>query len=195
LEKEKKMSSKRFALMALLLVLGVATMGFAQQRTDSHAINFSIPNIYVIDVDNNGGSAAPGTTVAITLSDPSDPGAQPTVAYTNNDNFLNYTSVVTATSKHKIEAKLDQLLPGVNIRLTATAPSGGYGSLGTSAATNLQLSTTDQKVMQAIGSCWTGTNGTSGAALVYDITFDDANFDDLITASPVRNVTFTIADE
>ena len=189
------MFNKRFAGIASLLMLVVATMGFAQQRSDAHAINFTIPNIYVIDVDNNGGSTAPGTTVGITLSDPTEPGAQPAVAYSNNDNYLNYTSVVTATSKHKIDAKLDQLLPGVNIRLTATAPAGGYGTLGTSAATSLTLTTTDQKVMQAIGSCWTGTTGTSGAALVYDITFDDANFDDLLTASPVRNVTFTIADE
>ncbi len=190
------MFQKRFARMAILLVLGVATMGLAQQRTDAHAINFTIPNIYVIDVDNNGGSTMPREQrSAITLSDPTDPGAQPAVAYTNNDNFLNYTSVVDFCSTHKIDAKLDQLLPGVNIRLTATAPSGGYGSLGTSAATNLTLSATDQKVMQAIGSCWTGTTGTSGAALVYDITFDDANFDDLLTANPIRTVTFTIADE
>lgn len=189
------MSQRRFARMALLLVLGVATMGFAQQRTDSHAINFTIPNIFVIDVDNNGGTDNAGTLVGIALSDPADPGARPAVAYTNNDNFLNYTSVVTSSAKHKIEAKLDQLLPGVNIRVTATGPVGASGNVGTSAATNLTLSLANQKVMQAIGSCWTGTGGTSGAALVYDITFDDANFADLLTANPTRTVTFTIADE
>jgi hypothetical protein len=186
------MSNKTQSLLVILL-LGVASFGFAQS-SDNHAINFTIPNIMVIDVDNNGGTSGAFTTVGIVLSDPTSPGAQPAVAYSNNDNFLNYTSVVATGGTHKISAKLNATLPGVNIRLTATAPTTGFGSRGTSAATNMVLTTSDQTVISAIGSCWTNTGGTDGAALVYDITFDDANFSSLLTANPVHTVTFTISD-
>jgi hypothetical protein len=115
------------------------------------------------------------------------------IAYDNNDNFLNYTSVVAATGTHKISAQLDQTQPGVNILLTATAPSHGYGTLGTAAST-LTLSGSAQTVISGIGSCWTGTTGTDGAALLYSITFDNANFDKLLTDTPIRTVTFTISN-
>jgi hypothetical protein len=187
------MFSKKVVFVALLILV-IAAAGFAQQRSDSHVINFTIPNIYVLDVDNDGGGTSPNTDVAITLSDPSVPGAHPAVAYANNDNYLNYTSVVSSTGTHKISAKLSSTLPGVNIRVSATAPMGGYGSMGSSFATNLALSTTDQDIVSGIGSCWTGTTGTDGAAVVYDIVFDDANFDDLLSDNPVRTVTYTISD-
>lgn len=189
------MLSKKVVLTMALLMFGVAAVGFAQpQRSDSHVINFTIPNLYVLDVDNNGGTSSPGTDVAITLSDPTEPGAPPAIAYSNNDNYLNYTSVVAAAGSHKISAKLDQTLPGVNIRVTATAPTGGFGSKGTAFQTNLVLSTTDQAVISGIGSCWTGTGGTDGAAIVYSIVFDESKVADLLTANPVHTVTYTISD-
>lgn len=189
------MLSKRAFFAVTLLMLCLVVVGFAQPlRSDSHVINFTIPNLYVLDVDNNGGTSSPGTDVAITLSDPAEPGAPPAIAYANNDNYLNYTSVVATGGSHKISAKLDKLLPGVNIRVTATAPSGGYGSKGSAFQTNLVLSTTDQTIISGIGSCWTGTGGADGAAIVYDIVFDQAHAADLLTASPVHTVTYTISD-
>ena len=188
------MLSNKSILSVALVILSAAAFADAQQRSDSHVINFTIPNIYVLDVDNNGGTSSPGTDVAITLSDPSNPGAQPTVAYANNDNYLNYTSVVAASATHKISAKLDKTLAGVNIRVSASAPTGGYGTMGSTYASNLVLSTTDQTVISGIGSCWTGTGGTDGAAIVYSIVFDDANFAQLLADNPVHTVTYTISD-
>ena len=187
------MKRKATFVVACLLV-GLATIAFGQQRSESHAINFTIPNIYVLDVDNADGSTAPNTTVAITLSDPTDPGAEPDVAYSNNDNYLNYTSVVASGAYHQIEASLSSTLDGVNIRLSVTAASQ-YGNTGTSTASNLVLDGTSQQVIQNIGSCFTGTSGTDGAAVVYDITFDSANFGSLLAASPTRDITYTISDQ
>ena len=144
-------------------------------------------------MDNNGGSASPGTDITITLSDPSNPGAQPTVAYASNDNYLNYTSVIAASATHKISAKLDKTLPGASIRVSATMPIGGSGTMGSTFASNLVLTTSDQAVIAGIGTCWTGTGGTDGAAVVYNIVFDDNNFANLIADNPVHTVT-TISD-
>jgi hypothetical protein len=191
---EENMFSKKLVLIVALVILSMATFGIAQQRSDSHVINFTIPNIYVLDVDNNGGTNSPGTDVGIALTDPANPGAQPTVAYTNNDNYLNYTSVVAASATHKISAKLDKTLPGINIRVSASAPAGGYGTMGSTYASNLVLSTTDQTVISGIGTCWTGTGGTDGAAVIYSIVFDDATAASLLAADPVHTVTYTISD-
>lgn len=183
------MLDKKFLVLAALLVLGLATLGSAQIRSESHNINFTIGNIFVLDVDNAGAS----TDVGITISDPVNPGAQPAVAYTNNVNYLNYTSVVENAKTHKISAKLTDTLPGVAIHVIATAPTSGYGSKGTSGGL-LTLSKTDQTVISAIGSCWTGIGGSDGALLTYSITFDDANFANLLKANPVEVVTYTISD-
>jgi len=183
------MFDKKVVLSVALLVLGLATFGSAQIRSESHNINFTIGNIFVLDVDNAGTN----TDVNFTVSDPVNPGAQPAVAVTNNVNYLNYTSVVQNTKTHKISAKLTDTLPGVNIHITATAPATGYGSKGTSNG-SLTLTKTDQAVISGIGSCWTGTGGTEGALLTYSITFDDNNFASLLSATPVEVVTYTISD-
>ena len=79
---------------------------------------------------------------------------------------------------------------GISVLLTATAPAGGTGTLGSSAG-QITLSATAQNLITGITTGWTGTATSNGAELTYDLAVDNAS---IAVGNSSVVVTFTLTD-
>jgi len=141
------------------------------------ALNFVAPT-----AQSTPGTA--GAAVAEAVSDPAKLGQ------------LLYTSVIVTDSPHIISAKYTGTMPaGTTLAVTAGDATAVDGTAGTSKGKK-DLATTDVTIIDAIGSCYTGTtSGSSGHTLTY--AWRVSSYADVIkstTQTVPITVTYTISD-
>ncbi|MDQ0592571.1 hypothetical protein QFZ37_000940 [Chryseobacterium ginsenosidimutans] len=135
------MKKQNFSFSLSLLALAISAHLSAQDtNTDNHTITISVPEVALVDIE-------PAATKNITLgfTAPTEAG-QPIVANAaNNTLWLNYSSIKSvADPTRNVSVKLNAIIPGIDIHVTAAAATGsGGGTLGTPAA-QLTLSAADQ---------------------------------------------------
>ena len=185
---------KRLNLPGLALSLAFAAISAnikAQDAiSDNHNINITIPSVAILDIEP---SASKNISMGFTA--PTEAGLPIAVASTNNTLWLNYSSIKTATvTTRHISAKLDALIPGVDIKVTAATAVGGAGTLGT--PSTLTLTATDQSLISLIGSAYTEDGSGKGHNLTYTITpgTTTAYGDITATANVTAKVTYTFVD-
>ncbi len=191
------MKKLKFTLaMSLAAVAFSATLHAQDTNTDNHTITISIPEVALVDIE-------PAATKNITLgfTAPTEAG-QPIVANAANTTlWLNYSSIKSvADPTRNVSVKLNAIIPGIDIHVTAAAATGsGGGTLGTPSA-QLTLSAADQTIISGIGSAYTGNGANNGHNLTYVLAPGSgpggvAVYADLqATATTVATVTYTISD-
>lgn len=165
-------------------------------NTDNHTVTISIPEVALVDIE-------PAATKNITLgfTAPSEAGNPIVPSAANNTLWLNYSIIKTDTKPSRnVSVKLNAIIPGVDVNVTAAAATGaGGGALGTSAGL-LTLSAADQTIISGIGSAYTGNGANNGHNLTYALAAGSgpggvANYADLVAKpSTVATVTYTITD-
>jgi hypothetical protein len=176
-------------------VVGISTSLSAQDtNTDNHTIGITIPEVALVDIEP---AASKNITMGFTA--PTEAGLPIVASGTNNSLWLNYSSIKSDVDvTRNVSVKLNALVPGIDIKLTAAAASGaGDGTLGTPSA-QLTLSAADQTVVSGIGSAYTGDGASNGHNLTYELApgaASIASYADLqATTTATATVTYTISD-
>ncbi len=190
---------KKPHLTFILCAAALATSArFSAQdtNTDNHTITISVPEVALVDIE-------PAATKNITLgfTAPTEAGNPVVANAANNTLWLNYSSIKSvADPTRNVSVRLNALIPGIDIRVTAAAATGaGGGTLGVPAA-QLTLSAADQTLISGIGSAYTGNGANNGHNLTYSLAPGSgpggvAAYADLqATATTVATVTYTISD-
>ena len=189
---------KTLKITLSLFIIFSTAVGFAQDDTDDfHTVAISIPQVALVDIESTVGSN--NLTLGFTApTEAGDPLGDPT-----NDTslWLNYSSIKSAAGiTNTVSVKLDAVLPGVDINVTAAAaaPSVGDGTLGTVTGAAVTLTTGDLPIVSNIGSSYTGDGSGAGHNLTYSVdgaTTGTANYEDLVaTSGTTVTVTYTISD-
>jgi len=180
---------KKIACIALgLITLALSTPKVSAQdtNTDSHTLNISIAELSLINIAGASGittiTLSPTTTTA---------GAAPTAA-ANSSLWLNVTSVVTAQTR-TINVKTSATIPGFDIKVQAASCTSGDGTFGTVVGSPVTLTTSDQPIITAIGTCYTGTGTSSGYNLTYQAVAN-TNFENVTASNGSATITYTITN-
>ncbi|MDQ1097883.1 MULTISPECIES: hypothetical protein [Chryseobacterium] len=186
----------KFSLGLSLIFVAVSLANAQDTNTDTHTVGITIPEVALVDIE-------PAATKNITLgfTAPTEAGLPITPTGSNNTLWLNYSSIKSATdATRNVSVRLNALIPGIDIRVTAAAATGaGGGTLGTSAG-QITLSAADQTIISGIGSAYTGDGANNGHNLTYALapgsgTGTVASYADLeSTTTAVATVTYTISD-
>lgn len=108
---------------------------------------------------------------------------------------MNYTSVIPTGVTRKIVVKYTTAgVAGVDIKVTPATPVITGGGTGGTSGAQVTLTSTDQSIVTAIGSVFTGNGVSSGVNLTYDVDAPAAVFGSLIAASTPVSVTYTLMD-
>ncbi|KQS94367.1 hypothetical protein [Chryseobacterium sp. Leaf394] len=184
-------------LSLAFIALSVTANAQVDTKTDSHTIGIGIPEVALLDIE-------PSATKNITMGfeAPTEAGLPITPPADNTSLWLNYSSIKAATAPDNVRAvsvKLNALIPGVDIKVTAAAKAGvGSGTFGIPSA-QLTLTAADQNILTGIGSAFTGNGATNGHNLTYNVNYGNAvgstaNYADLVASTATATVTYTISD-
>ncbi|KMQ65979.1 hypothetical protein ACM39_16310 [Chryseobacterium sp. FH2] len=173
-----------------------STLSAQDTNSDNHTIVITIPEVALVDIE-------PAATKNITLgfTPPTEAGLPIVPSGTDNTLWLNYSSIKSvADATRNVSVKLNAVIPGIDIRVTAAAATGsGGGTLGNPSA-QLTLSAADQTIVSGIGSAYTGDGANNGHNLTYELAPGSgpgtvAAYADLeATSTAVATVTYTISD-
>ena len=169
-------------LVAGLFMLGLAGAGGAQSSA-THDVTININDIAEISVN--------GSAVTLTITAPASGGSDPQ-GDSNSDAQLQYTSVVSSTTR-SISAKISSgtVPSGVALSVQATGtPGTNEGTYGAA----VTLSSIDQNIITAVGSCATGTSGSDGATLSYTLSVTNPTQLDYGSDTTVT-ITYTLTDD
>ncbi|WP_412850988.1 hypothetical protein ACL0VS_07160 [Chryseobacterium sp. PMSZPI] len=126
-------------------------------------VTVSLPVVTLMDIEPTG-------NITLNFTAPTEAGNALGNPTPNTSKWINYTSAITSGGlTRKITASVNQVIPGVNIRLQAAAASGsGGGTLGTAAA-QVTLTTTPVTIISGIGGAYTGNGANNGHRLTISL--------------------------
>lgn len=169
---------------ALCLILSCNVFS---QTTGNRTVTVTLPIVMLMDVE-------PAGTISLNYTAPTEAGSTVTVPAANTTKWINYTSAVTASgAARRITAAINQVIPGIDIRIQAAAASGsGSGTLGIPSAPII-LTTAAQTIISGIGGAFTGNGSNTGHRLTITLTTNSyANLTARTNTSIV--ITYTITE-
>jgi len=173
-------------LLLASLMVAVLAFGVSAATTDSDTSTFGVGNEEIAVI------ACSGDAGDLLLVAPAA-GAIPTAVNTSASlTYLQYTVVVGATTK-EITAQITTgpLPTGTVLKITTIPDAGG---LEGTAVTGVGVTTGSAvDVVTAIPSCATGTGGTDGASVQWELSVSDITLMDLHAGADIT-ITFIIAD-
>lgn len=169
-----------------LLVLGM-TVAFADSNSDNHKVSIVIPQIALLDIEPEASK-----DISLELDAPTEAG-DPLAEETDNNLWLNVTSIVSSGATRDISVKVDAALTGIDLKVVSAAYSGaGFGSFGTPQP-EVTLSTSDQALVSGLKSGYTVDGDGNGFNLTYTATPNDSEFGDLVSTTGTDiTVTYTL---
>lgn len=171
----------------LLAFLPIHKLNAQDGISASHTITYTIPHVAMVDIEG-------GENINLELSTPTDAGLGMQASATNSSLWLNYSSTTNPSSTNTVMVKMDALLPGLDIRVKASADAnGGIGETGTPASV-MTLRTTEQNLISNIGTCYTGDGVSKGHNITYSMvttSYDLIRYN--ATSSPIT-ITYTITN-
>ncbi len=178
-----------------LFFAGVTVTNAQDTETDNHTVGFTIPDFAILDIEE-----AANKNITLILSETNlEAGSIFDFSATDATLWLNYTAFAPKVSgsweTREVNVKIDELVPGLDLKVLVGAATGGIGTLGSSqaSASAVTLTTTDQAVITGIGSCYTGNGTSKGHNLTYSLAVNNYSLIEAGTKSVT--VTYTIADE
>ncbi|PCI03734.1 MAG: hypothetical protein COB81_03320 [Flavobacteriaceae bacterium] len=183
---------------ATALIL-TATNMFAQDTAeDTHTISLGVPEVALLDLESET-----GTAISLNGTAPTEAGEKVIFDATNNDIWINYSSIIGSSSEptRTIEVQItDGEIPaGLELTVLATKDAGhGDGTMGKVSKTAILLSTTSaQKIIDGVGSSYTGNGANKGHNLTYSLSQKTTNgsYADLdFNKSQTISITYTLSD-
>jgi hypothetical protein len=164
-------------LTGTVLALGMAGLIFAA-ATATQTVTMQINSISVL--------ATTGNPADLAVSAPVTAGQTPANP-TSNTIYAQYTSTVPSLTTRRLQANWgtgDAAPAGCSLLLQAL-PGTGQGTGGAA----ITMTSTAQNIVTAIGSCATGTTGTSGAQLTYTLSINSMTS---LVAGDNHTVTITL---
>lgn len=157
------------------------------QTTGNSSVAVTLPVVTLLDIE-------PAGNILLNFAAPTEAGLPIVSPAANTTKWINYTSAIApAGLTRRVTASVNQVIPGVNIRLQASAVSGvGGGTLGTSSG-QVTLTTTAITIISGIGGAFTGNGINNGHQLT--ITLVPNTYANLSarTSTPVV-ITYTITE-
>ncbi|MET3537325.1 hypothetical protein [Chryseobacterium limigenitum] len=153
----------RFFINILIIYCLTISCVLFSQTTGNSAVSVALPVVTLLDIEPTGNFtlnfAAP-TEAGLTIVNPS----------VNTSKWINYTSAIApAGLTRRVTASVNQVIPGVSIRLQAGTASGvGGGTMGTSSG-QVTLTTTPVTIISGIGGAFTGNGANNGHQLTISV--------------------------
>ncbi|EJL72026.1 hypothetical protein [Chryseobacterium populi] len=143
----------------LLTICFILSCKVFPQTTGSKTVSITLPVVTLLDVEPTG-------NISLSFAAPTDAGRPIINPSANTAKWINYTSAITSGGlTRKITASVNQIIPGIDIKLQAAAASGaGGGTLGTPSA-QVTLTTTPITIISGIGGAFTGNGANNGHRL------------------------------
>jgi len=185
--------------LSVIIAAVLFSFGVVNAQTDtneaSHGVNISIPTVSIIDIEGPDGESP---TINLTPSyDGLEAGAAVNFSSaTNNDLWLNYTSIVSPDQTRSINAAITEgsLPAGVSLKVVAgSASATGNGTKG-SPESVINLSSTAAPLVTGIGSAYTGDGHSNGHQLTYTLDMADESYANLVADDYSVTVTYTITE-
>lgn len=157
------------------------------QTTGNRNIAVTLPVVTLMDIEPTG-------AISLNYTAPTEAGNAVTAPAANTTKWINYTSAIApAGLTRRITASINQVIPGVDIKILAAAASGsGAGTLGTPSA-QVTLTTTAQTIITGIGGAFTGNGANNGHRLTITLTTNTYANLSARTNTPVI-ITYTITE-
>lgn len=179
---------KRLTILAVLAILSFGAKA-QDTRTDNHQITIVVPDVALLDLETGVSK-----NFSATFSSTKEAGDKVVLPTANTDIWLNYSSILpTAVGSRRVDVKASGLVEGVDISVEAGASSTGFGTKG-GATGVITLTTSDQTIINKIGSAYTVTGAKNGHLLTYSFAALDATYANLRAASTAVTVTYTLVD-
>ena len=185
-------------LFAALVVLTVNATFAQDTNVDFHTVTIGIPEVALLDLESST-----GTAITLQGTAPTEAGEAANFNASNSDVWINYSSIVgsvTEPSRNVTVQITDGNVPnGLVLSVLASQDNGqGDGTMGTANAAAIELSTTTaDKIIDGVGSSYTGNGANKGHNLTYSLALDTAagsyaqvDFDQATTLT----VTYTLSD-
>lgn len=175
-------------LLLTLLVVSIS-IGYSQDsNSDNHQVSIVIPTIALLDIESSAGSNA----ISITMDTPSEAGNAP-ADKTDNNLWLNVTSIVIADATRSISVSIDAEVAGLDLKVVAAGCITGYGSWGSPRPELILNSTSSQNLVTGIKSGYTLNGDGKGYRLTYTVSpKGDNTFGDLVAGTKNIDVTYTL---
>ena len=182
------MTRKLSLLTVAFATLFMANSSYAQDGlTATHTVAYTVPKVALVDVEG-------GASISLTLVAPTEAGLGMDMSATSSALWLNYSSTTATAQTNTVSVKTSATLPGVALKVLAGADAGtGAGTVG-SPASIITLTTSDQTIISAIGTCYTGDGTSKGHNLTYSLATSSYTAIKY-TASPTSlTITYTITN-
>lgn len=178
----------KYNYFRFLIFLLLGYHGLFAQTTANFSINLNLSEVALLDVEPQN------STLNFNFLPPSESGNKITTPTVNTTCWLNYTSAKKTSSPNRnITARVDQIIPGVLIKMQASASSGvGTGALGTPSG-KVTLTTNPIIIISGIGGGFTGNGINNGHQLNISLEIND--YKELVkVTNKVITITYTISN-
>jgi len=146
------------SLSTLFYVIFISIISISGKAFSQISVAATLPIVTLLDIE-------PAGNITLSFAAPTEAGLPLVNPAVNTTKWINYTSAIAAGGlTRRVTASVNQVIPGINIRLQAATASGsGGGTLGTPAA-QVTLTTTAVNIITGIGGAFTGNgaNNTYG---------------------------------
>ena len=188
--------SKIFIATALLLT---ANNMVAQDTNEaSHNLTIGVPEVALLDLES-----ATGTAISLNGTAPTEAGEKVIFNASNNDIWINYSSIVGSSSEPTrtvvVQITDGEIPSGLELSvLAAKDAEKGDGTMGKANNSAIVLSSESaQKIIDGVGSAYTGNGANKGHNLTYSLTQKTANgsYAQLdFNQSQTVSITYTLSD-
>ncbi|MCX8533653.1 hypothetical protein [Chryseobacterium luquanense] len=157
------------------------------QTTGNRTVGITLPVITLMDIEPPG-------AITMNFTAPIEAGRPVVAPNSNTTKWINYTSAITQGGlTRRITASINQILPGVDIKIQTASASGiGGGTLGTPSS-QITLNTTAQTLISGIGGAFTGNGANNGHRLTISMSANTYGNLSARTNTPVV-ITYTIIE-
>ncbi|MFP3594128.1 hypothetical protein [Chryseobacterium sp. SIMBA_038] len=175
-----------FTNILIAFCLTIPNLIFSQ-TTGNSAVSITLPVVTLLDIEPTG-------NFTLNFTAPTEAGLSVVNPAVNTTKWINYTSAIApAGLTRRVTASVNQVIPGVNIRLQAgTASGSGGGTLGTSSG-QVTLTTTPVTIITGIGGAFTGNGANNGHQLTISLVPNTYTNLSARTNTPVV-ITYTITE-
>ncbi len=177
---------------AFLLLTFIVQPSFGQVAMDDHDLQFTIPEVAILDLEPNNNIITLEFELPIEAGDP----LVVQSSGTNSTKWLNYSSAIEpggVSRKITVQVTSGTVPLGVDLTVQATAATGGGGGTKGVPVGTVVLDVTAKTLITGIGRCYTGDGPSNGHQLSYTLSIADyslLNYD----ANANLQITYTISD-
>ena len=190
------MKTQKLLIVAFFFFASANLFAQADTNKDSHSLTIGIPEVALLDIESSASKA-----ITLNATAPSEAGEKVVFEQTNNELWINYSSIVGNNSSRDVTVQItDGDVPnGIELSVQAKSYEGdGEGAMGKAVTSAIVLN--DKKatnIIEEIGSSYTGNGATKGHNLTYKISqstdkdaYSKLNFDQ----SNTLTITYTLTD-